>query len=133
MASILVTGTIDAIHFRESSVIVIVLEPRVGWKRNDGSFVEPTTLEWRCIFKDGSKNYINNHFGKGNYVTIRGDIVPYVVDNGKLEEGFTILGKTIDMTAYPRNVRRERQMQKDSQLHASGVPNLEAYSINDFD
>lgn len=132
MASVLVTGTIDSIRYHENSVVIIVLEPRMGWKRSDGSFVEPTILEWRCIFKDGSKNYINDHFGKGNYVTIRGDIVPYVVNKGKIEDGFTILGKTIDMTAYPRNARRERQMQKDSMLHASGVPNLEEYNTNDF-
>ncbi len=133
MAEISIRGIIEAIRFTDNNVVVYVNEPRSGYKKADGTIVEPTAWTWRCWFGAKQKASIGKYFGKGAYVGIRGDIQPFELDEQKATtNGYTVWGKVINHEAYPRNLQRERRAIRDSQMTSSGTPDLGTYMEDDF-
>ena len=66
-------------------------------------------------------------------VEIDAEMYPYAIQNGKLIEGYSCLGKSIDISSYPRaSVKQESKMIKDSQMHACETPDLEGFNSPDF-
>lgn len=133
MASIQVTGFINTIKYLQTSVLVFVDEFYKGYKKGNGEIVEDKYLTWKIIFKNGLRNYINNHFNNGMLVTIKGEAFPYAIEKETIVDGYSFVGQTINMASYPRSsVKQEQRMIKESQLHQIGEPDLEAYNEPDF-
>ena len=127
-------GHIDGIRFTETAVIVTASERRQGYKKSNGEIVADDVLTFRFIFKTYFRKYISEHFNKGMLVKIKGFMLPYAKDSqGNIIEGFTLLGQTIDRAAYQTtNIKREKMMQKESQEHSTGAPDLDSYNMEDF-
>lgn len=133
MADIQVTGFINNIKYLPNAVIIHVDEFHKGYKKPNGDIVDDKYLSWKVIFKNGLRNYINNHFNTGMLVTIKGEAFPYAIEKEKLIDGYSFVGQTLNIASYPRSsVKQEQRMMKESQLHSTGVPNLDAYNEPDF-
>lgn len=124
---------ISAIKYLQDAVIVYLDEFHAGYKRANGERVEDKYYSYKTIWKAYFKKYISEHFGEGMLVHVKGDMLPYEMRQGAIVDGYTIIGEHITRASFPRaDVKREHQMIKDSQLHSSGTPDLEAYNAPDF-
>lgn len=113
--------------------MVFVSEFKKGYKKQDGTRVEDKYMSWKVIYKQGLVNYINNHFSTGMVVEVKGEVLPYAIENGETVDGYSVIGQTLNMFSVPRLYQRqEARMQKESQLHSSGEPDLEGYNAPDF-
>lgn len=124
---------ISTIKYLPDAVLVFLDEFHAGYKRQDGTRVEDKYLTFKTVWKPYFKKYISDHFGDGMLVHVKGDMLPYEIQKGNIVDGYTIIGEHITRASFPRSdVRREQKMQKDSQLHSSGTPNLQEYNEPDF-
>jgi len=135
MASVNIIGIIESVKFipNGGGCFVFLSEYRKGYRKSDGTRVEDKYLSWKVIYKQGLVNYINNHFSTGMVVEVKGDVLPYAIENGETVEGYSVIGQTMNIFSVPRLYQRqEARMQKDSQLNSSGEPDLEGYNAPDF-
>lgn len=133
MADFQVNGFIEGIRYTETSVIVTVSEVRKGYTNANGERVDDSVITWRILYKAYFRKYLANNFSSGQYVKVKGTVLPYAKDHDTVVEGYSVIGQTIDLDAFPRRtVKREMAMVKDSQEHASGVPDLDAFNAPDF-
>lgn len=135
MASVNIIGIIESVKFipNGGGCFVFLSEYRKGYRKSDGTRVEDKYLSWKVIYKQGLVNYINNHFSTGMVVEVKGDVLPYAIENGETVDGYSVIGQTMNIFSVPRLYQRqEARMQKDSQLNSSGEPDLEGYNAPDF-
>lgn len=135
MASFQVVGYIDTIKYipNQGGCFVFVSEYKRGFRRKDGTKVEDKYLSWKCIFKQGLVKYINEHFGNGMLVEVKGEVLPYSVEQQKMVDGYSVIGQCINMASYPKaTVKKELRMMKESQEMSDEKPNIEAYNEPDF-
>lgn len=135
MASIYLVGIIENVKYLPNGggCFVFMSEYRKGYRKSDGTRVEDKYLSWKVIYKQGLVNYINNHFSTGMVVEVKGEVLPYAIENGETVDGYSVIGQTLNIFSVPRLYQRqEARMQKESQLHSSGVPDLQAYNEPDF-
>lgn len=133
MASFECVGFINNIKYLQDSVLVFIDEYHKGYKKSDGSIVDDKYLSFKTIWKSYFKRYINEHFGNGMLVQVKGEMLPYEIQKGTIIDGYTIIGQTINLFSFPRSgVKQEQRMIKESQLHASEIPDLEAHNQPDF-
>lgn len=132
MADFSVTGFIIGTRYNTNSITITVAENRKGYKKKDGTIVEDAILAWKVSFKPYFKKFIAEHFGEGMLVHIKGIVLPYGIDGKEFINGYTIWGQTIDMASYPKNIRREVKMQKESQSQSETPPDLKGYEQDDF-
>ena len=134
MAKVFINGHIESIKYKEASVEVIVNEVCSGYRDASGKKFDDELLIWKVVFANSSRNYLMKFFSEGMLVDVYGFIKPYTKDReGKMVEGYSILGKNVDRAVYQRSsIRKERQAIKDSQLHSTGTPDLKAYQEEDF-
>lgn len=133
MADVLIVGTIEGIRYFDSHAVVNVSEYKQGYKKKDGEVVDDSIVTWKVYYKPYFKKYLASNFDNGMYVKIKGVIVPYVRDkSGVFSDGYTIFGETINREPYPKNLRRERRMIKESQEKSSGCPDIENFTKDDF-
>lgn len=133
MADIQVTGFVNTIKYIPDAVLVFIEEFRKGYKKPNGDVVDDKYLSWKVIFKNGQRNYINKFFNDGMFVTVKGEAFPYAIEKDTLVDGYSFVGQTINIASYPRwAVKQERKMVKESLLHSSGTPDLDAYNEPDF-
>jgi len=134
MADFSVVGFIDAIKYLPDSCMVFVSEFKRGYRKSrSGEKVEDKYLSWKCIFKPYFKKYINDHFNNGMLVQVKGEVLPYAIEHGKIIEGYSVVGQTINLASYPRaSVKQEQRMIKESQESSDETPNLEAFIQPDF-
>lgn len=132
MASFETIAFISAIKYLPNSVLVFLDEFHKGYKKADGSVVEDKYLSYKTIWKPYFKKYFAKNFGNGMLVQVKGEMLPYAVEQDKIIEGYTIVGQVMNIASYPRNaLKREIQMIKDSQSHSTSTPNLDGY-LDDF-
>lgn len=132
---VLFTGHIEGLRYTDNSVIVTASERRSGYKTREGIVVKDEILTYRFLFKSYFRKYIAEHFADGMYVKIKGFMLPYVRDSdGNTTDGFSIIGQTIDMAAYPtRSAVAEKRMIKESQRKLSDEkPDLASFNQPDF-
>lgn len=133
MASFQCIGIIDAIKLLPESCVLFITERKSGYKKQNGEFVDEKFLQWRIIYGGYFKKYLVNHFGKGMLVEVKGEILPYTIEHNQQTDGFSILGQTCNVWAYPKyGAKREAKMIKDSQENGDGVPDLDEYNKPDF-
>lgn len=133
MADFTVIGYINNIKYLQDSCLVFLDEFRKGFRKKDGTIVDDKYLSWKCIFKPYFKKYINEQFNQGMLVQVKGEIMPYAIEKEHLVDGYSVIGQTINVASYPRaSVKQEAKMIKDSQMHASGTPDLEGFNAPDF-
>ncbi len=134
MAKVFINGHIESIKYKETSVEVIINELCAGYRDASGKKFDDEVLIWKVVFPNGSRNYLMKFFSEGMLVDVYGFIKPYAKDHdGRMMEGYSILGKNADRAVYQRSsIRKERQAIKDSQLHSTGTPNLKEYQEEDF-
>ena len=133
MADFTVTGFINTIKYLQESCLVFVDEFKRGYKKPNGEIVEDKYLSWKCIFKPYFKKYVNEHFSNGMLVQVKGEIMPYAIENGKLIDGYSVIGQALNIASYPRgSVKAEAKMVKESQLHSTETPDIDAYNQPDF-
>lgn len=133
MASVNIIGFIDKVKYLPDSVLVFVSEFKKGFRRKDGTIVDDKYMSWKTIWKPYFRKYITEHFNDGMLVEIKGDILPYAIDHDKIIDGYSCIGQCINLFSFPRSsVKQEMRMQKESQLHSDGTPNLDAYNEPDF-
>ena len=135
MAAINIIGFIDSIKYlpNNGGCFVFVSEFKRGYRKSNGEVVDDKYLSWKVIFKQGLVNYINNHFNTSMLVEVKGDVLPYAIDKETIVQGYSVIGQTINMFSFPRySVKQEQRMIKESQLHATDVPDLDEYNKPDF-
>lgn len=135
MADIQIFGHIANIRYQPECVLVFVDERRKGYRKSDGTRVDDSILQWKCIFSgnENKRTYIDRYFNIGSLVKVKGEVLPYALEHGQLTDGYSVLIQTINVAAYPSNsLKQEQRMQKESQLHSSGQPDLDAYNEQDF-
>ena len=135
MANISIVGIIESVKYLSNGggCFVFLSEYRKGYKKSNGTRVEDKYLSWKVIYKQGLVNYINNHFNTGMIVEVKGEVLPYAIENGEAVDGYSVIGQTLNIFSVPRLYQRqEARMQKESQLHSSGEPDLESYNKPDF-
>lgn len=134
MASFQCTGVITNISYKEGFCIVFVSEYKRGYKQKNGVIVEDKYLLWSCIYKQGLVKYINSHFSNGMIVEVKGEIMPYAIEHGKIVDGYSVIGQTLNMASFPSaRKKQEAKLQKDSQEGMSNaVPDIEGYMEDDF-
>ena len=133
MADFTVTGFINTVKYLPDAALVFIDEFKRGYKKSNGETVDDKYLSWKCVFKPYFKKYINEHFSNGMLVQVKGEILPYAIQNQNIVEGYSVLGQTINLASFPRaSVKQENKMIKESQMHDSATPNLEDYNKPDF-
>lgn len=135
MADFQVLGHISVIKYLPDCVLIYIDETKNGYRKNDGTVVEDKIYNWRCIFSgnENKKNYITKFFNRGMLVQVKGELLPYSIENGEMVDGYTVFVQTINRASYPRTtIRAERKMIKESQEHVNEKPNLEEYENPDF-
>lgn len=133
MNRFIVQGFINTIKYLPDACVVYIDDFKKGYKKPNGEIVDDKYFSWKVIFKGYFKKYINEHFSNGMLVEIDAEMYPYAIQNGKLIEGYSCLGKSIDISSYPRaSVKQEQRMIKDSQLHGSEIPDLDGHNKPDF-
>jgi len=133
MADFTVIGYINNIKYLQDSCLVFLDEFRKGFRKKDGTIVDDKYLSWKCVFKPYFKKYINEHFSNGMLVQVKGEILPYAIQNQNIVDGYSVLGQTINLASFPRaSVKQENKMIKESQMHASETPDLDGFNAPDF-
>lgn len=133
MNRFIVQGFINTIKYLPDACVVHIDDFKKGYKKQNGEIVDDKYFSWKIIFKGYFKKYISEHFSNGMLVEIDAEMYPYAIQNGKIIDGYSCLGKSIDISSYPRaSVKKEAKMIKDSQMHASGTPDLEGFNAPDF-
>ena len=133
MASFECIGFINIVKYLPDSVLVFVDEFKKGYKKSNGQVVDDKYLSWRIIYKPYFKKYISEHFSNGMLVKIKGEVLPYTIEEDKMVNGYSVIGETINIYSYPRyNVKNEIRMIKDSQSENDDEPNIEDFKKPDF-
>lgn len=135
MASVNIIGIIESVKFipNGGGCFVFLSEYRKGYRKSDGTRVEDKYLSWKVIYKQGLVSYINNHFSNGMVVEVKGEVLPYAIENGETVDGYSVIGQTMNVFSVPRLYQRqEARLQKETQMHSSGKPDLESYNQPDF-
>lgn len=133
MADFTVSGFINSVKYLPEAVLVYLDEYKRGYKKNNGEVIDDKYLSWKCVFKPYFKKFINEHFSTGMLVQIKGEILPYALQNQNIIDGYSVLAQTINLASYPRSsVRQERKMIKESQMNDDARPNLEEFNNPDF-
>ena len=134
MNRFILEGTINAIKYLEDSVLVYVDDMEKGYQKNDGTRVDDVMYTWKVIFKANPfKQYISKFFNEGSLVEIDAKMRPYAMENGKLVEGYSCIGISINRGSYARaSFRKEKKLIKDSQEASNEMPNLEEFQKRDF-
>lgn len=133
MADFTVTGFINTVKYLPDAALVFIDEFKRGYKKPNGETVDDKYLSWKCVFKPYFKKYINEHFANGMLVQVKGEILPYAIQNQNIVDGYSVLGQTINLASFPRaSVKREISMMKESQASSDEVPNIEEYNQPDF-
>lgn len=126
-------GFIEGIRYLSTCVIVVATENIMGYTRNDGKKVENSTATWEIIYKPYFKKYIAAHFARGMFVKIKGHVLPYAKEHDKPVVGYSVIGQTLDLAAYPRAMaRQERNLTKDPMFSTMGNPDVEGFEAPDF-
>lgn len=135
MADIQILGHISNIKYNPESILIMVDENKNGYRKPNGEVVDAKVYQWRCYFSgnESKRNYINKYFNRGMLVQVKGEIVPYTVENGNCVEGYSIYIQTINRASYPTTaIKMEKKLIRDTQAHTAGVPDLEGYKQDDF-
>lgn len=133
MAKFFVQGFINCIKYLPDACLVYVDEFKKGYKKHDGTVVDDKYLSWRVIYKGYFKKYISSHFSNGMLVDVMAEIMPYAVEKDKVVDGYSCIGKTIDVASYPKyTVKMEKKMIKESADVGGEQPDLDSYNTPDF-
>lgn len=133
MNRFIVQGFINTIKYLPDACVVYIDDFKKGYKKPNGEVVDDKYFSWKIIFKGYFKKYINEHFSNGMLVEIDAEMYPYAIQNGKLIDGYSCLGKSIDISSYPRaSVKQEARMIKESQETSTELPNLDDHIKPDF-
>lgn len=133
MASFETTAFISQIKYLPNSVIVYLDEFHKGYKNSDGTIVDDRYVQFKTVWKPYFRKYINDHFSQGMLVQVKGEVLPYAVENQNIVAGYSILGQVMNVASYPRyNAKQEIKMIKESQLNSDEQPDLESYNKPDF-
>ena len=133
MNRFIVQGFINTIKYLPDACVVYIDDFKKGYKKPNGEIVDDKYFSWKVIFKGYFKKYINEHFSNGMLVEIDAEMYPYAIQNGKLIEGYSCLGKSIDISSYPRaSVKQENKMIKESMDGTYEQPDLESFNQPDF-
>ena len=135
MADFQVLGHISAIKYLPECILIYVDENKNGYRKQDGTIVEDKVFSWKCIFSGNEKkrNYITRYFNRGMLVQIKGEVLPYAIENNVLVDGFTVFVQTINRYSYPRtSIKAEKKMIQESQLNVNETPNVDDFNKPDF-
>ena len=133
MASFETTAFISQIKYLPNSVIVYLDEFHKGYKNSDGTIVDDRYVQFKTVWKPYFRKYINDHFSQGMLVQVKGEVLPYAVENQNIVAGYSILGQVMNVASYPRyNAKQEIKMIKESQLNSDEQPDLDSYNQPDF-
>lgn len=133
MNRFIVQGFINTIKYLPDACVVYIDDFKKGYKKPNGEIVDDKYFSWKIIFKGYFKKYINEHFSNGMLVEIDAEMYPYAIQNGKLIEGYSCLGKSIDISSYPRaSVKQEQRIMRETQANATEMPNIEDFNRPDF-
>lgn len=133
MAEFSITGFIVGVRYLEQSVLVTVSENTLGFTRADGTIVEESVDTWCIIYKPYFKKYISSHFSRGMYVRIKGTIRPFSLNHNKAVDGYSVIGETINLAAFPKSsVRQEKRLTQNPAVDVMGEPNYRESKEMDF-
>lgn len=133
MAAFSVIGTIESIKYLQDSCLLFVTEYKKGYKKSDGEYIDDKYIQWKVIFKSYFKKYLTTNFNTGMLVEVKGEVLPYSIENGNVVEGVSVIGQTCNLFAYPkRAIKLEKKIITESLDASIEKPNLEAFQEEDF-
>ena len=133
MAAFSVIGFVESIKLIDGACLLFLSEYKKGFRKKTGELVDDKYISWRIIFKDYFKKYLIDHFGKGMLVEVKGEVFPYAIEHGEMQDGISVLGQTCNAFSYPRaSVKQELKMIKESQEASTEKPNLDDFKQDDF-
>lgn len=136
MADIQILGFIRQVKYLQDGCLVFIDEYKSGYKRADGTQVEDKCLSWRCIFANYFKKFVSQHFGNGMLVQVKGEVLPYAMEQGNVVDGYSVMGQTINRASYPRAGKRaEVAAIKDGEVvmdSRGDVPDVAGFNESDF-
>lgn len=133
MAAFNLIGVIENVKYLSDSCILYVTEFKNGYRTKDGEVVDGKCVQWRVLFKSYFKKYLSEHFNRGMLVEVKGDILPYAIEHGEMTDGYSIIGQTCNLAAYPRYAAKlEKKIIKESQETSEEKPDLEGFRQKDF-
>lgn len=135
MADFHVIGHISNIKYLPDCILVYIDENKSGYRKSNGDIVDDRVLSWKCIFSgnDSKRSYIDRFFNRGMLVQVKGELIPYSVENGKMCDGYSVFIQTINRFAYPTtSVKREQRLVKDSRCSEGETPDIESFNSPDF-
>ena len=133
MASFETIGFINNIKYLQDAVLVFIDEYHKGYRKSDGTVVDDKYLTFKTVWKPYFKKYVSEHFANGMLVEVKGEMLPYEIQRGEIVDGYTVIGQHITLASYPRyGLKQEQRMIKESQEHATSIPDMDAYNQPDF-
>lgn len=135
MADYSILGHIANIKYLPESIVIWVDEVKRGYRKSNGEKIDDRVLTWKCIFSgnESKRNYVNKFFNRGSLVQVKGEILPYEVEQGQETKGYTVFIQTMNLAAYPRtNIKKEKMMQKESMDGLKETPNVDEFMQDDF-
>lgn len=135
MADFQVLGHITNIKHQQECVLIWIDEYKKGYRKQDGTIVDDKVLSWKCIFSGNASKraYINKYFNRGMLVQVKGELMPYAIEQGEMVDGYSVFVQTINIACYPRQmIKTERKMIRESMDGAKEKPNIDAFNMPDF-
>lgn len=135
MADYQVLGHITNIKYQQECILIWVDEYKKGYRKASGEIVDDKVISWKCIFSGNEKKrgYINKYFNRGMLVQIKGEIMPYAIEQGKMVDGYSVFVQAINIAAYPRkSIKMEKKMITESLENSSEKPDIDEYNKPDF-
>lgn len=134
MANFSVIGILEGVRYTQDGAIATISEYRRGYTKADGTVVDETLMHWKVIYKAYFKKYISSNFRAGALVAVKGEISPYAIHSGEVVDGYSIKGETLNLASFPKNLKRERRMLRESQLSNddNSQPDVASYREDDF-
>lgn len=135
MADIQILGHITSIQFKQECILLWVDEYKKGYRKQDGTKVDDKVISWKCIFSGNEKkrNYINKFFSRGMLVQVKGEVMPYAIEQGQMVDGYSVFIQALNLAAYPRQMlKQEKKLVQETMMHTDEMPDLDRYNERDF-
>jgi hypothetical protein len=133
MNRLVLQGYLNTVKYLPNSCLVYIDEHKGGYKKQSGELVPEKYMQWKIAFKGYFKKYISEHFRNGQLVEVVAEMFPFAVVDGAQVEGYSCIGKSIDVSSYPRySAKQENKMMRDSQEASDYVPDVDSFLQPDF-
>lgn len=133
MADIQILGHITNIRYERGCILLFIDEYRKGYVSSGGIRVDDKVLSWCCIFSGNERKrvYVDKYFGRGSYVQVKGEVLPYAIREGVAVDGYSVFVQSLNLACYPNKMLRAEKKLLDSSV-SMDVPDVPSVQGSDF-